>query len=60
VLVANGAGVGVNRGDRMFVTSETEQAGSINTKVKIRAIFFMRHLVPRMINDFSNLSIVEG
>jgi hypothetical protein len=45
VLVAKGAGVGVNKGDKMFVTSETEQARSINTKMEIRAIFFMRHLV---------------
>jgi hypothetical protein len=44
--------VGVNKGDKMFETSETEQANSINTKDEIRAIFFMAHLVFTMINDF--------
>jgi len=36
----------------MFDTSETEQASNVNTKVEIRAIFFIEHLVARMINDF--------
>ena len=57
VLVAKCEGVGVNKGDKMLVTSETEQASSINVKAESSAIFFMRHLVARMINHFSNLSI---